>query len=141
MHLVCTLLIQSQIRSFTHICTSIHQYRCVRAEWHAQNCKPSSLRTWLLRMEEHSFYLFTIKCVASVSMTSRDMRDEMATLKSLRYPDSLLPHITSSLEHCRGVIEVRVPMDEATTFPLAPTWTPHQMPIDEDWKRSMYKEL
>ena len=153
--------LQSQIRSFTHPCTSIHQYSCVREEWHAQNCKPSSLRTWLLRMEEHSFYLFTIKCVASVSMTSRsslsvkdrekalamclvaerDMRDELFTLKSFRYPDSLLPYITSSLEHCRGVIEIRVPMDEATTFPLAPTWTLDQMPIDDEWKRSMYKEL
>ena len=62
--------LQTQIRSFTHPSTSIHQYSCVREERHAQNCKPSTLRTWLLRMEEHSFYLFTIKCVASVSMTS-----------------------------------------------------------------------
>ena len=60
-----------QIRSFTHPSTSIHQYSCVREEWHVQNCKPSELRTWLLRMEEHSFYLITIKCVTSVSMTSR----------------------------------------------------------------------
>ena len=153
--------LQTQIRSFTHPSTSIHQYSCVREEWHAQSCKPSTLRTWLLRMEEHSFYLFTIKCVASVSMTSRsslsvkdrektlamclvaekDMRDELSTLKSFRYPDSLLPYITSSLEHCKGVIEIRVPMDETTTFPLAPTWTLDQMPIDDDWKRSMYKEV
>ena len=152
--------LQQQIRTFTRPCTPIHQYSGVREEWHAQNCKPSTLRTWLLRMEEHSFYLFTMKCVASVSMTSRsslsnkdrekalamcpvaerDMRDELPFLKTFRYPDSLLPYITSSLEHCRGVIEIRVPMDDTTTFLLAPTWTPEQMPIDDDWKRSMYKE-
>ena len=107
--------LQQQIRGFTRPCTSIHQYSCVREEWHAQNCKPSTLRMWLLRIEEHSFYLFTIKCVASVSMTSRsslsnkdrekvlamclvaerDMRDEMSYLKTFRYPDSLLPYMSS----------------------------------------------
>ena len=112
-------------------------------------------------MEEHSFYLFTIKCVASVSLKSRsslsikdqekalamclvaerDMRDEFFTLKSFRYPDSLLPYVTSSLERCRGVIDIRVPMDEATTFPLAPTWSHDDMPIDDEWERAMYKEL
>ena len=63
--------LEKQVRSFTHPSTSIHQYSCDRERWHGQNCKPSALRTWLLRMEEHSFYLFTIKCVTSVSMTSR----------------------------------------------------------------------
>ena len=105
--------------------------------------------------------LFTIKCVASVSMKSwsslsvkdrekalamclvaeKDMHDELFTLKSFRYPDSLLPYITSSLEHCKAVINLRVPMDEATSFPLAPTWSPDDMPIDDDWKRAMYKEV
>ena len=62
-------------------------------------------------MEEDSFYLFAIKCVASVSlkarpnlsvkdsvkslamslMAERDLRDELFTLKSFHYPDSLLP--------------------------------------------------
>ena len=74
-------------------------------------------------------------------VAERDMRDELSTLKIFRYPDSLLPYITSSLEHVKGVIDIRVPMDEATTFPLAPTWTLDQMPIDDDWKRSMYKEV
>ena len=65
-------------------------------------------------MEEHSFYLFTIKCVTSVSMTSRsslsskdrekalamglvaerDMRDEFSTMKTFRYTDALLPYVT-----------------------------------------------
>ena len=112
-------------------------------------------------MEEHSTYLFTIKCVASVSLNSRsslsikdrekalamclvaerDMRDELFALKSFRYPDSLLPYVTSSLEHCRAIIDLRVPMDSSSTFPLAPTWSKDDMPIDDDWERAMYKEL
>ena len=98
----------------------------------------------------HSFYLFTIKCVTSVSMTSRsslsskdrekalamclvaerDMRDELSTMKTFRYTDALLPYVTS-----------RVPMVDGTTFILAPSWTLDQMPIDDDWERAMYKEL
>ena len=153
--------LEKQIRSFTHPSTSIYQYSCDRENWHAQNCKPSSLRTWLLRMEEHTFYLFTIKCVTSVSMTSRsslsakdrekalamclvaerDMRDELSTMKTFRYTDALLPYVTSTLEHIKSVIEIRVPMAEGTTFPLAPTWSLDNMPIDDDWVRTMYKEL
>ena len=63
--------LERQIKSFTHPSTSIYRYSCDREQWHSTNCKPSSLRTWLLRMEEHAFYLFTIKCVTSVSLTSR----------------------------------------------------------------------
>ena len=63
--------LQPQIRNFTHPCPSIRDYSHAREDWHQQNCKPPSLRTWLLCMEEHSFYLLTIKCVASVSLKSR----------------------------------------------------------------------
>ena len=34
-----------------------------------------------------------------------------------------------------------VPMADGTTFPLAPTWTLDNMPIDDDWERVMYREL
>ena len=49
--------------------------------------------------------------------------------------------MTSTLEHIKGVIEIRVPMADGTTFPLAPTWTLNNMPIDDDWERVMYREL
>ena len=71
----------------------------------------------------------------------RDMRDELATMKTFRYTDALLPYVTSTLEHIKGGIEIRVPMADGTTFLLAPTWTLHNMPIDDDWERVMYREL
>ena len=128
-----------QIASFTTPSKGVYQYSCDRENWHAQQCKPSSLRTWFLRMEEHVFYLFTIKCLASVSITSRsslsakdrekalamclvaerDMRDELSTMKTFKYPDSLLPYVTSTLEHIKGVIELRVPMSDGATFGIS----------------------
>ena len=74
-------------------------------------------------------------------VAERDMRDELSTMKTFRYADALLPYVTSTLEHIKGVIEIRVPMAEGTTFPLAPTWTLDNMPIDDDWERAMYREL
>ena len=153
--------LQRQIAGFTTPSEGVYRYSCDREEWHSQQCKPSALRTWFLRMEEHVFYLFTIKCVASVSLTSRsslsakdrekalamclvaerDLRDELSTMKTFMYPDSLLPYVTSTLEHIKGVIELRVPMAEGATFPLAPRWSREEMPIDDDWERTMYREL
>ena len=132
-------------------------YSHAREAWHNDNCKPSSC-TWLLRMEEHSFHSFAIKCVASASLTSRsslsvkdrgkslamslvverDLRDELLTLKSLRSPDSLLPYMTSVLEHCKAVINLRVPVEVSSTCHMAPMWT--EMPIDDDWDRVMYQD-
>ena len=74
-------------------------------------------------------------------VAERDMRDELFTLKSFRYPDSLLPYITSTLEHCRAIIDLRVLMDATSTFPLAPTRSVDNMPIDDEWERTMCKEL
>ena len=76
------------------------------------------------------------KALAMCLVAERDMRDELFALKSFRYPDSLLPYITSSLEHCKAIINLRVPMDEATTFPLAPTWSQEDLPIDDEWEMS-----
>ena len=109
-------------------------------------------------MGEHNFYLLAIICVNSVSFTSRsslsvrdrekflamslvaerDLRDELFTLKSFRYPDSLLPYITSVLEHRKAIINLRVPMEVSSIFPLVSTWT--EMPLDDDWDRVMYQE-
>ena len=74
-------------------------------------------------------------------MAEHDVRDELCTLKSFRYLDSLLPYITSTLEHCKAIINLRAPMDATSTFPLAPTWSADNMPIDADWERTMYKGL
>ena len=71
-------------------------------------------------------------------VAERDLRDELFTLKSFRYPNSLLPYITSGLEHCKAVMNHRVPMEASSTFPLAPTWT--ERPIDDDWDRVMHRE-
>ena len=109
-------------------------------------------------MEEHNLYLFAIKCIASVSLKARsnlsvkdreksltmslvaerDLRDEFFTLKSFCYPDSLFTYITSVVEHCKAIVNLRVPMEAGTIFPMAPTWV--ETPIDDDWDKVMYQE-
>ena len=63
------------------------------------------------------------------SVSSERDYDEFGSLKSFRYPDSLLPYITSVLEHCRAIIDLRVPVEVDVIFPLAPTW--NEPPIDD----------
>ena len=60
------------------------------------------------------------KALVICLVAEHDMRDELFTLKSFRYPDSLLPYITSTLEHCKAIINLRVPMDATSTFPFGP---------------------
>ena len=81
------------------------------------------------------------KALAMCLVAERDMRDELSTMKTFRSTDALLPYVTSTLEHIRSVIEIRVPMVDGTSFILAPKWSLDQMPIDDDWERAMYKEL
>ena len=108
-------------------------------------------------MEEHALYLFTIKQVATIALTSRgslsikdrekffamnyvceaDLREELQTLRTFKYPDSVLPYITSVLEHVKAVIGLRIPVEPGVTFPLA--LTRNDPPIDDDWKRVLYR--
>ena len=113
--------VQTQIRNFTFPSPSIREYSHARETSHNENCKPSSFTHLAAEDGGAQSYLFAIKCVASLSLTSRsslnvknqekslamnlvaerDLRDEFFTLKSFCYPDSLLPYITSVLGHCK----------------------------------------
>ena len=112
--------IQPRIRGFISPLPSTYVFSHSREAWHSIWCKPSSMSTWLLSMEEHTFYLFTIKCVATTSLEARsnlsvkdrektlamnpiakrDLRDERFTFKSFRYPDSLLPYVVPCFNSC-----------------------------------------
>ena len=110
-------------------------------------------------MEEHSFYLFLIKVMAtrsiragsSLSLQDRekslamasvctdDLRVELQFYKSFKHDDSQLPYVASVLEHVRSIVSLHMPLDKDLTFPLAPSWnTPL---VDENWQRSYYRSL
>ena len=50
----------------------MNAYSNLRERWHLASCKPSNMLQWLLHMEEHSFYLFLVKAVATMSIRSRN---------------------------------------------------------------------
>ena len=61
----------NEIKSFIFPAVDVHAYSELREQWHLAFCKRSSMLQWLLHMEEHSFYLFLIKVMASRSIRSR----------------------------------------------------------------------
>ena len=79
------------------------------------------------------------KALALNAVCEGDLRDELPTLRSSRYPDSLLPYVTSVMEHVRAVINLRIPIESNVSFPFAPTW--NDPPIDDDWQRILYREV
>ena len=60
-----------EIKSFIFPSADVHSYSEAREKWHLTFCKRSSMLQWLLHMEEHCFYLFLIKVMASRSILSR----------------------------------------------------------------------
>ena len=151
--------LSDEIRSFIFPAENVHAYSTLRERWHLACCKPSNMLQWLLHMEEHSFYLFLVKIIATRSTRSRsslalqdrekslamvsictdDLRDELQVYRSFRHDDSQLPYVTAVLEHVKAIISLQMPLDKDFTFPLAPTW--NSPPTDDKWPRTYYKSL
>ena len=148
-----------EIKSFIFPSADVHSYSEARERWHLTFCKRSSMLQWLLYMEEHCFYLFLIKSMASRSILMRsslslqdrelslamsavcsdDLKEELQHYSSFRHDDEQLPYVCSVLEHCKALIHLRLPLQKDSTFPLAPNW--NAVPTDDSWQRSFYKRL
>ena len=148
-----------EIKSYIFPSADVHSYSEARERWHLTFCKRSSMLQWLLHMEEHCFYLFLIKSMASRSILMRsslslqdrelslamsavcsdDLKEELQHYSSFRHDDEQLPYVCSVLEHCKALIELRLPLKKDSTFPLAPNW--NAVPTDDSWQRSFYKRL
>ena len=148
-----------EIKSFIFPAVDVHAYSTLREQWHLAFCKRSNMLQWLLHMEEHCFYLFLIKVMASRSIRSRsslslpdrekslamasvctdDLREELQFYKSFRHDDSQLPYVAAVLEHVKSIVSLRMPLDKDFTFPLAPNW--NSPPADDKWPRTYYRSL
>ena len=64
-------ILGTEFRSCIFPAENVNAYSNLRERWHLAFCKPSSMLQWLLHMEEHSFYLFLAKAVATLSIRSR----------------------------------------------------------------------
>ena len=151
--------LQDEVKSFIFPASDVQVYSNLREQWHLMFCQRSPMFYWLLQMEEHSFYLFLIKVMATRSIRARsslsledrekslamasvctdDLRAELQFYKSFKHDDSQMPYVASVLEHVRSVVSLHMPLDKDFTFPLAPSWnTP---PVDDKWQRSYYRSL
>ena len=113
-----------------------------RPEWHNLFCNNAALREWLFASEEHAFYLFAIKVLATLVMQkptilkpcdremvlvmervhSSDLAEEMRFIKTFRYHNDISIYVAAMISHVRSVIDLRVPLPDGYTFHRAPAW-------------------
>ena len=136
-------LISAEISHYAFPFENMMAYSRSRPLWHQLFCGSNqALKEWLLATEEHAFYLFSVKALASLVMMtpsvmkpadrevvlvmerihSADLADELSHLKSFRYHNDTSVYVASVIAHVRSIIDLRVPFPEGFTFHRAPAW-------------------
>ena len=67
------VLIEKEIASFIAPCQSIGNYTTSRTVWYDRFIRHSPLRSWLLAMEEHTFYIYLLACLVTKIMARREV--------------------------------------------------------------------
>ena len=116
-------------------------YSRTRPVWHASFCDNAALKEWLLATEEHAFYLFAVKVLASLVMDkpstlkpsdremvlimervhSSDLADELGFVRTFRYRNDTSIYVAAVIAHVRSIIDLRVPLPDGYSFHRAPT--------------------
>ena len=122
---------------------NMQEYSRSRREWHQRWVSLSTLRAWLLALEEHSFYLLAIKSLSTVSIKTPskftsgdreflvvmaqvcdgDLSDELGHVRSFHYPDHMSLYVAAVMDQVRSILRLRVPLPVGFTFHRAPIWT------------------
>ena len=136
-------LISAELSHYAFPFENMMAYSRSRPLWHQMFCGSNqALKEWLLAIEEHAFYLFAVKALASLVMMtpsvmkpadrevvlvmervhSADLADELSFLKNFRYHNDTSVYVASVISHVRSIIDLRVPFPEGFTFHRAPAW-------------------
>ena len=59
-------LIDAELHAYALPFISMKEYSRSRPEWHQRGSSVFTLRSWLFALEEHSFFLFAIKSLATI---------------------------------------------------------------------------
>ena len=141
-------MIHQEISAFALPFVNMLEYSRSRPAWHLRWTEAGDLMSWLLACEEHAFYLFATKVLASLCITTPsrfsgqdrellfvmaqvcdgDLFDELAHVQSFRFPDGKSLYVAAVIDHVRSILRLRVPLPEGFTFHKAPTWA--TMPQD-----------
>ena len=67
------VLLEREISSFVAPFANIDNYTTSRTVWYDRFLKPSNLRSWLLAMEEHTFYVYLLASLVTKIMSRKDI--------------------------------------------------------------------
>ena len=135
-------LTSAELVHYAYPYVNMMAYSRTRPEWHASFCDNAALKEWLLASEEHAFYLYAIKVLATLVMQkpstlkprdremvlvmervhSSDLADEMGFVRTFRYRNDTSIYVAAVIAHVRSVIDLRVPLPDDYSFHRAPAW-------------------
>ena len=112
-------LIPHELSSYALLFVNMLEYSRSRPAWHLRWNESSPLMTWFLALEEHAFYLFAVKCLATLCITTPskfsspdrelllvmaqvcagDLFDERSHVKVFRFSDGKSLYVASVLDH------------------------------------------
>ena len=134
--------IKDEISAYALPFVNMMEYSRSRPAWHLRWTEAGDLMTWLLACEEHAFYLFATKVLASLCITTPsrfsgqdrellfvmaqvcdgDLTDELARVQRFKFADGKSLYVAAVIDHVRSILKLRVPLPEGFTFHKAPTW-------------------
>ena len=115
-------LISAELVHYAYPYVKMMAYSRTRPEWHAMFCDNAALKEWLLATEEHAFYLFAVKVLASLVMDkpstlkpcdreivlvmervhSSDLADELSFVRTFRYRNDTSIYVAAVIAHVRS---------------------------------------
>ena len=135
-------LIEKEIASFIAPFQSIGNYTTSRTVWYDRFMRHSPLRSWLLAMEEHTFYVYLLACLVTKIMARRevltsddrevifarfttyscDLREESLHYSSFILSGDLPACAGAIMDHVHSIVELRVPLPAKYSYLRAPEW-------------------
>ena len=136
------VLIEKEISSFIAPFQSIGSYTTSRTVWYDRFIRHSPLRSWLLAMEEHSFYIYLLASLVTKIMARRevltsddrevifarfttyssDLRDESQHFSTFILSGDLPACAGAIMDHVRSILELRVPLPAKYSYIRSPDW-------------------
>ena len=136
------VLIEKEINAFIAPFPSIGSYTTSRTVWYDRFVRHSPLRSWLLAMEEHSFYIYLLASLVTKIMARRevltsddrevifarfttyssDLRDESLHFSTFILSGDLPTCAGAIMDHVRSILDLRVPLPAKYSYIRSPDW-------------------
>ena len=118
--------IKDEISAYALPFVNMMEYSRSRPAWHLRWTEAGDLMTWLLACEEHAFYLFATKVLASLCITTPsrfsgqdrellfvmaqvcdgDLFDELARVQTFKFSDGKSLYVAAVIDHVRSILKL-----------------------------------